>query len=637
MIIPFLLFWGVKAYWAYAAYVVVFWMIGFFGFFFLLHRIYNDSRIAWAGTSLLMFSGCLAVFFSWQMQTLYIFAPTAWFFGFLVGFVRSCDDPALKKNMFGLSFSSMFLVHLYIPFYFLTLFFVFIVSVLLFAREWFIQFLRQSKRVFKKTPWAMLFCLASVLLASWPTVDCYLKMKDPQNIVNFYRGEDKYNAMVVSQRVIAIGGLPCRATFSELFSSFETGDQYLSFVPLVLFILALLTLFNRSSRAQRVIFMTGFLLLLIAITNASPLEPFLYKYLYFFRLFRNYFLFWILFWSCCVVYVMGEAKQFLEWNLVSLRSRILYATWVVLAHAGVIIYLMSLEDVPAVSYGTVIASCCWFLARLLKVLRVRAGLVMIGLVFIGLWQPFYVLPFIKGIDRSQLDYPDTEAAFSYVRPLFGHEYNGRKAITDREKFFQDDSGFVQSGYIGQRCSYLLEQNLSKETLADYVRHKFILYGQTRVIHENNIDWEAVRGVVTFKDPFALIWDESGLALPDGGELSLPIILKGPSPDFKVVGFDVNSITLDIRLGQRKFLVYNDSFHPGWHVLVDDHPAKLYQANIAFKGVWIEKGSHLVKFYFGSWVDYLRGWSVSLLFIFWFFLVITMFLPSLKERHDRSNI
>ena len=166
-------------------------------------------------------------------------------------------------------------------------------------------------------------------------------------------------------------------------------------------------------------------------------------------------------------------------------------------------------------------------------------------------------------------------------------------------------------------------------LANYVRYKFILYDQTKVIHENNIDWEAVRRTITFKDP-ALIWDQSGIALPNRNEPSPPIILKGPTPHFKVVHFDVNSITLSIHLDRRKFLVYNDSFHPGWHVLIDHHPAKLYQANIAFKGVWIESGSHLVKFYFGSWVDYLRGWGVSLLFMFWFFLVIAVFLPCFER-------
>ena len=634
MIIPILLFLGVKAYWAYASYIVIFWMAGLGGFFFLINRIYNDPRMAWVGTSLLMFSSGLAIFPSWDVLGLYIFAPLGWFFGFLIGFVRSSNDPDLKKNMLGLSFSSMFILHLYIPFYFATIFFAFIASVLLFARKWIILFVEACAKAVKRVPWVTLFCLGSILVSLWPSVDCYLKMKDPQNITTFYRGENEHktgNPIIVSQEMIDTGGLPCRSTFSQLFSSFETGDGYISFVPLILFILALLTLFNRSSRTQRVIFMTGFLLLLITLTSACPLQHFLYKYVYMFRIFRNYFFFWILFWSCCVVYVMGEIKQFLEVGLTSSREKIMYALWVVLAHVGAMVYLISLEDVPAVSYATVIASCCWFLARLFEVLRVRENLFIVGLVFIGLWQPFYVLPLIRGVDHGSLDYACKKGEFSYVRPLFGNGYNEGNSLGGREKYFQDESGFVKNGYMGQKGSYLLIQNLSQETLANYVRYKFILYDQTSFINENDIDWDRVRRVVAFKDPSALIGDQSGIAMSNGNEPSLPMILKGPSPDLKVIGFDVNSVVLSIHLDQRKFLVYNDSFHSGWHVLIDHHPARLYQANIAFKGVWIEKGDHLVRFYFGSWIDYLRGWGVSLLFIFWFLLVIVLFLPAIRKR------
>jgi hypothetical protein len=636
VIIPILLFFGVKAYWAYASYVVIFWMTGFFGFFFFLNRVYNDPRIAWLGTSLLMFSAGLAVFFSWDLLALYIFMPLGWFFGFLNGFVRSSDDPALKRNMLGLSFSSMFIAHLYVPFYFLTFFLAFIVSVLLFARGWTIQFWGASQRAFKRMPWAALFCVVSVLLSLWPTIDCYLKMKDPQNVTQFYRGENEHltgNSTDVSQPMIDSGGLPSVATIPEFFSSYETGDQYLSFVPIILFILVLLTLFNRSSRPQRVIFMTGFLLLLMTITNACPLQHFLYKHVYFFRLFRNYFFFWVIFWSCCVVYVMGETKQFLAMDLDSPKKRALYAVWVILVHVGAVAYLMSLEDVPFVCYATVAASCLWFLVRLFEALRLRQSAFIVGLAFIGLWQPFYVLPFIRGVDHGQLDYMSEKSAFSYLRPLYGSGFNEKDARAGRQKYFQDESGFVDSGFMGQKGSYLLQQNLPKETLADYVRYKFILYDQTNAISENNIDWGTVRRAVTFKDRSALIWDPSGIAPDHGNEPSAPVIVKGPSPHFKVIHFDVNSVELSIDLDQRKFLVYNDSFHSGWHVLVDHQAVKLYQANIAFKGVWIGKGRHLVRFYFGSWLDYLRGWGVSLLFIFWFFLVIAVFLPRYRKYHE----
>ncbi len=639
-VIPFLLMMGVKAYWAYATYLVIFWILGFIGYYFLLHRLYQDPRIAWAGTSLLMFSAGLAVFFSWDILGLYIFVPLGWFFGFLIGFVQATDDQTIKRNMFGLTFSIMFIAHLYVPFYFLTMFLAFIISALLFASEGIIGFFKVNLRAIMRMPLAVIFCLLSILFSLWPTFDCYLKMKDPQNISEFYRGEneDKVgNAIVVSQQMIDIGGLPSRATFSELFSSYETGEQYLSYVPLMLFILALLTLFNRSSKPQRVIFMTGFLLMLVAMTNAAPIQHFLYKYVYFFRLFRNYFFFWILFWSCFVVYVMGETKQFMEWDFVAPSRKGVYALWVIMVHAGIAGYLMTLENVPMISYVTLFASCCWFLARLWEGLRLRQGIFIIGLVFIGLWQPFYVLPLIRGVGHGHADFMTSQGDFSYLRPSFGTGYNEKNPSLHRLKYFQDESGFGEVGYIGQKGSYELLQNLPQTSLAQYVRYKFILYDRTSLIAQKNIDWEMVLRVITFKDPSALIEEPSGLVTPDGKDALAPVIIKEPGPHFKIVHFDVNSISLSMALERRKFLVYNDSYHTGWHVLIDGKPAKLYLANIAFKGVWVDKGSHLVRFYFGSWFDGLRGWGVSLLFLFWLYLVLKVFLPVRKGKDDPSNV
>ena len=633
-VIPILLSGGVSAYWAYALYLVLCWVIGFLGFFFLLQRIYREPRIAWLGTSLLMFTSGLAVFFSWELQGLYIFAPLGWFFGFLIGWVRSTDDRSVRKNLLGLTFSSMFIAHLYLPFYFLTFFLAFMTSVLMFAAGWFILFINAIKRTFKSMPGLTLFCIASLFLSLWPTWDCYLKLKDPQNITTFARGENEGktgNPIVVSQDMIDTGGLPCRATFSEMSSSFETGEDYLSYAPIMLFILALLTLWNRSSRTQRVIFMTGFLLLLVTITNACPLQHFLYQHVYIFRLFRNYYFFWILFWACSFVFVMGEIKQFLEWEPVAARDRARYMFWVVLIHMSIIFYLMSLEDVPMVSYATVIASCLWFLARLRQAVHNRPNLFIVGLVFIGLWQPFYVLPFIRGVNHSQTDYVPSGGSFSYVRPLFGSGYNEENSFVRRKKYFQDESGFVEGGYIGQKFSYLLTNNLSREALQPYVRYKFILYNRTQMMDVDHMDWEKVHRVFAFEEPAALVDEASGLFSSEG--TAVPVIVKGATADFKVVGFNVNAIEVSIHLDQRKFLVYNDSFHPGWHVSIDRHPVKLYRANIAFKGVWVDKGDHRVKFYFGSWIDHLRGWGVPALFMFWLFLVVAAFLP---KKYDELS-
>jgi uncharacterized membrane protein YfhO len=57
------------------------------------------------------------------------------------------------------------------------------------------------------------------------------------------------------------------------------------------------------------------------------------------------------------------------------------------------------------------------------------------------------------------------------------------------------------------------------------------------------------------------------------------------------------LTLETDLPQDKFLVYTDSYSPGWRVTLDGRPVPLYRANLAFKGLLVPSGRHKIRFFF----------------------------------------
>ncbi|OGG96923.1 MAG: hypothetical protein A2527_00140 [Candidatus Lambdaproteobacteria bacterium RIFOXYD2_FULL_50_16] len=96
---------------------------------------------------------------------------------------------------------------------------------------------------------------------------------------------------------------------------------------------------------------------------------------------------------------------------------------------------------------------------------------------------------------------------------------------------------------------------------------------------------------------------------------------------KVTRFWNNGLWAEVNTQCPAWLVWVDSYYPGWQAQIDDQPAPLVRADYAFKAVRVESGLHLVKFEFRPPLydlgRYLR-WA-SLL------LIALIFLVSLRLR------
>jgi hypothetical protein len=65
------------------------------------------------------------------------------------------------------------------------------------------------------------------------------------------------------------------------------------------------------------------------------------------------------------------------------------------------------------------------------------------------------------------------------------------------------------------------------------------------------------------------------------------------------------VTLDVRSGQKSFLVLADSWYPGWKAYVDGKEVPIYRAYAALRGIQIDgAGEHRIEFKFTPWSFYI---------------------------------
>ena len=82
-------------------------------------------------------------------------------------------------------------------------------------------------------------------------------------------------------------------------------------------------------------------------------------------------------------------------------------------------------------------------------------------------------------------------------------------------------------------------------------------------------------------------------------------------EVQLVSYAPNEIRLRTRSAGEAFLVVADSWYPGWEAAIDNRPAPLYIADVAFRGLRIPGGDHEIAMRFAPWILY-RSAAVSIL-------------------------
>jgi hypothetical protein len=147
--------------------------------------------------------------------------------------------------------------------------------------------------------------------------------------------------------------------------------------------------------------------------------------------------------------------------------------------------------------------------------------------------------------------------------------------------------------------------------------------QTEVFHGGS-------GLNVYRNPDALprLWTVHRLRAIGGrdlvgqlaaADLNQEVFLKGPVPTVEdcggtdritLLGRENERVTISAQMACKGLLVLNQTFYPGWQVLVDGRPGRIEEADGALQSVVVDPGIHQVDFRYRPWTVYWGGLLTS---------------------------
>jgi hypothetical protein len=105
-------------------------------------------------------------------------------------------------------------------------------------------------------------------------------------------------------------------------------------------------------------------------------------------------------------------------------------------------------------------------------------------------------------------------------------------------------------------------------------------------------------------------------------------------DVQVESYAPNRIELRTRSAGDAFLVDADAWYPGWEAAIDGKPARMYIADVAFRGLLVPAGDHRIEMRFAPRIFY---WSamVSGLALVGLLAVLVCYRPRQRARSSRT--
>lgn len=563
---------------AYLIFLAGYFGLGLFGFFAVLKKIFSDSVLAFLGFALLLFSSFPSILF--KSFLIFLFVPMVWFVYFLSGFRADKD----KKHFWGLIFTLMIILNTYLPFYFLTILLCFgFVSVLIMPSE-VLSLGRSFRDFFFRYKLVAGLSLVLVILSAYPGWELYRELSRGNWVLPVRQSLSADNALVVPEQSLAVGGGVGFNLASIVFpnpGTFQLGQFYLPLVGILLMGLSLLTAINRLSVF---LIISGIILYLLTLYDASPVYPFLYKHVFYFKYFRNFqFILWIVLFPMMIVWCVAQLQQALA-------------------------------------------------SKKLKVDKQKL-LIVLWLMIVG--QSIFTFSNLKNkAETAQSKYPYRNAHPDYLS-YHVDQYKKSEGFLNRSApdnltITDVSQKYPVTAYLTTKYSYELFNQFDPRVIDHYRRLKFALVDDIKPVP----DWE--NKVKDVSQSWLRNENIAFVANPDPG---LSVQLKTEAKDGlikisrepEVLAYDLNNVRLRTHLNKNKFLVFNDHYDRGWTAFIDKQKVPVYLSNIAFKGVFVPQGEHEVVFQYRS--PWAYGWNyfLHMVFIGVFIYVLGQFMSSRKRR------
>jgi len=186
--------------------------------------------------------------------------------------------------------------------------------------------------------------------------------------------------------------------------------------------------------------------------------------------------------------------------------------------------------------------------------------------------------------------------------------------TDLTTFEDHHLGIGPLYYASGGYNFLYE-NINKHDLFKYLTHKIYLVDQLEAVDRQQLDLSELDHNFTTGANTAIVFKNNDRVLKLTGNNPNPSAQAEPVDEgtggFKLLGFDANHLRMAMDVPYEKFLIYNDSYDPYWHVKVNNHQEVIYEVNGAFKGVWIPAGKSVIEFHYGCWWQFVINILLSL--------------------------
>jgi len=96
----------------------------------------------------------------------------------------------------------------------------------------------------------------------------------------------------------------------------------------------------------------------------------------------------------------------------------------------------------------------------------------------------------------------------------------------------------------------------------------------------------------------------------------------------IINYKNNYVDLTVNCNEDSYLIFSDTYYPGWHAYIGGIETKIYKTNGIFKGIYLSKGDHFIRFRFLP-DNFIIGAIVS--GISFFIIIILLSIPRVKSK------
>jgi len=632
-------FLGVSAARSFLVTLTLYFLSGMGAFYLLCRALFNDRLSAAAGTMCLMFSLVSTEYFA-NPVVLYGLIPSIWIFYFMTRFFQTFKGPYLL----GLVFAVMIAAITYLPYYLLTVICAFLLFYcLLFPIKMWIQlkglwaFIGREKRL-------SAFAFFSFLVGLIPGGVWYVQSKAGEFFVNWRNPASGGRFMHIPLDTIQ-SSIPTYYSLKDLYFFLERAIAGYFYVPVFVFIILLCGALTRPTKKNLLLLGVTAVITLIGLGGVTPVHGWLYHHVFFFRSFRNlHFYLWPSV-TAGILLMTGQLASLLNTAQRPMREKGAMFFFLSILHAAFYAVLVQQTGVVIWTLITVFLSWLFFLLYYFWPSFSKRSFALWFLGAVILVQPLYVWGQMKtniqpkgyAYTKDPPTFEESKPRFQYLRPE--KEKVSTKKIDAGMGKVSDTSGLdaMTGRFTGSKLVYDLTQQTPLKALKDYVRYKFVLYDRVvQIADEKEAITRVIGNMIALKNEAVISADSLGVGAPLQEKQAHPVFVGQDDGAVTVTDFEVNRIVLRTNVSKNVFLVYNDAYHSKWRADIDGAAVPVYQANAAFKGVFLPAGEHIVRFQFRETWWYWLYRCIALYYVLMLIVVTRSFYVMRKEERACQN-